>query len=281
MRRLPRVAAAAWMAALSAMVASAMGGAGVSAAHTGPPGSSPLTVLSFNIHHAEGTDGELDLDRTARVIARSGADIAGLQEVDRHYSERSDWEDQARRLADRLGFHVVFGANIDHPPPGPGEPRVQYGTAILSRYPVVDSSNTHLRSSPGQEQRGLLHAEVNAGGDRVHVFDTHLAASSQPDRKAQARQVADIVGDTRRAVLVGDLNAEPGAPELAPLDRALTDVWRVAGDGGGPTLPSEAPEKRIDYVYAGDGVTPVSARVLDEQPEASDHLPVAARLEFG
>ncbi|GAA1203026.1 endonuclease/exonuclease/phosphatase family protein [Prauserella alba] len=240
-----------------------------------------LTVLSFNIHHAEGTDGALDLDRIARVIERSGADVAGLQEVDRHYSDRSEWADQARALAKRLGFHVVFGANIDNPPPGPGRPRVQYGTAILSRHPIVDSSNTHLHRSPDQEQRGLLHAEVNIRGERVHVYDTHLAASSRSDRVAQGRQIAGLIGDTRRAVLVGDLNAEPGVPELAPLDRTLTDVWPVVGEGDGPTLPSKAPEKRIDYVYAGDDVTPVSARVLAGEPEASDHLPVVAELDLG
>ncbi|MBB3051935.1 endonuclease/exonuclease/phosphatase family metal-dependent hydrolase [Prauserella isguenensis] len=240
-----------------------------------------LTVLSFNIHHAEGADGVLDLDRIARVIERSGADVAGLQEVDRHYSDRSEWADQARLLAKRLGYHVVFGANIDNPPPAPGTPRVQYGTAILSRYPIVDSSNTHLHRSPDQEQRGLLHAEVNIRGERVHVYDTHLAASSQSDRTEQGRQIADLIGDTRRAVLVGDLNAEPGAPELAPLDRTLTDVWPAVGEGDGATLPSQAPEKRIDYVYTAGDVTPVSARVLDDEPEASDHLPVVAELDLG
>lgn len=264
-----------WLAAVLVTV-------GVTAAVAVPASAEQraLTVLSFNIHHADGTDGVLDLDRIAGVIERSGADVAGLQEVDRHYSERSEWRDQARGLARRLGFHVVFGANIDNPPPGVGRPRVQYGTAILSRHPIVASSNTDLHGSPGQEQRGLLHAEVNVRGERVHVYDTHLAASSQSDRAAQGRQVADIIGDTRRAVLVGDLNAEPGAPELDPLDRSLTDVWPTAGEGPGPTLPSQSPNKRIDYVYAGDGMTPVSARVLGGEPEASDHLPVVAELDL-
>ncbi|MCR3719053.1 MULTISPECIES: endonuclease/exonuclease/phosphatase family protein [Prauserella salsuginis group] len=264
-------------------LAAALMAAGMAAGAVTPASADQraLTVLSFNIHHAEGTDGALDLDRIARVIDRSGADVAGLQEVDRHYSDRSAWADQARELARKLGYHVVFGANIDDPPSAPGERRVQYGTAILSRYPIVDSSNTYLHRSPDQEQRGLLHAELNIRGERVHVYDTHLAASSQSDRAAQGRQVADIIGDTRRAVLVGDLNAEPGAPELAPIDRALTDVWPAVGEGDGPTLPSEEPEKRIDYVYAGDDVTPVAARVLDEEPEASDHLPVVAELDIG
>ena len=48
-----------------------------------------LTLLSYNIHNGVGLDGVLDLDRIADVIAASGADVVGLQEVDRHRRERS------------------------------------------------------------------------------------------------------------------------------------------------------------------------------------------------
>lgn len=241
-------------------------------------GARPFTVLSFNIHHAQGTDGTLDLDRIARVIRESGADVAGLQEVDRHYSGRSDWADQAGELARRLGYHVVFGANIDREPPEPGKPRVQYGTAILSRYPIRDWDNTYLARSPDQEQRGLLHAELDVRGVPVHVYDTHLAASSQTDRIAQTRQLVELIGDTRPAVLVGDLNALPDAPEIATLDEAFTDAWTAAGTGSGATYPAEDADRRIDYVYVGEGVRPVWTRVLTTDPGASDHLPVAARV---
>src|SRR3954470_22759943 len=84
----------------------------------------PLTVMSFNIHHAEGTDGVLDLSRIAQVIKNNGADVVGLQEVDRHYSDRSDLADQPAELAAMLGYHVVYGANIDQVPPAAGQPRI-------------------------------------------------------------------------------------------------------------------------------------------------------------
>lgn len=61
-----------------------------------------VDVMTFNIHHAQGTDGVLDLQRIADVIEASGADVVGLQEVDRHYSARSDWVDQAAALAELL-----------------------------------------------------------------------------------------------------------------------------------------------------------------------------------
>ncbi|GAB3577803.1 endonuclease/exonuclease/phosphatase family protein [Amycolatopsis endophytica] len=235
-----------------------------------------LSVLTFNIHHAQGTDDVLDLARVAGVVRDSGADVVGLQEVDRHYSDRSEQADQAGELARMLGYHVVFGANIDRDPPTAGSPRVQYGTAILSRYPITAWDNTYLFRSPDQEQRGLLHAELDVHGVAVHVYDTHLAASSQTDRLEQARQITALIGRTRPAVLVGDLNALPDAPEIATLNGVFTDAWTVSGKGGGPTYPAGAPDRRIDYVYTSRSVSPLVTRVLPT--DASDHLPLLSRV---
>lgn len=41
-----------------------------------------LRVLSYNIHHAEGVDQKLDLERIANVILSVKPDIVALQEVD-------------------------------------------------------------------------------------------------------------------------------------------------------------------------------------------------------
>ncbi|HEX6077405.1 MAG TPA: hypothetical protein VFZ32_19380 [Micromonosporaceae bacterium] len=97
--------------------------AGIVAGASGPalaqPGTSEtqqreLRVMCFNIHHGVGLDGRLDLERIARVTESQAAEVVGLQEVDRHFSTRSTFVDQARWLADRLGMHVVFGANLSY-----------------------------------------------------------------------------------------------------------------------------------------------------------------------
>lgn len=41
-----------------------------------------LRVLTYNIHHGEGTDGRFDLSRTAGLIATAEPDLVALQEVD-------------------------------------------------------------------------------------------------------------------------------------------------------------------------------------------------------
>ncbi|WP_457034161.1 endonuclease/exonuclease/phosphatase family protein [Kitasatospora sp. P5_F3] len=240
-----------------------------------------LDVLSFNIRHGLGTDGVLDLDRTARVIRSSGADVIGLQEVDRHFGERSDWGDQATALAELLGYHLAFGANIDLEPPAPGRPRIQYGTAVLSRHPIVRWDNTHLFRSPGEEQRGLLHAEIDVHGVAVHVYSAHLELFSETDRVRQAEQVVELIGATGPAVLLGDFNATPRAAEIATVRASFTDAWTAFGGSEPVTFPAEAPEECIDYVFVGRGVRPLWTAVVLDDPVASDHLPVLARLSVG
>ena len=238
-----------------------------------------LRVLVFNIHAGIGTDGELDLERVGRVIRSSRADVVGLQEVDRHFSARSDWADQGRKLARQLDMHLVYGANIDDEPPAPGRPRVQYGNAILSRYPITSSGNTPLYRSPGEEQRGLLKAVVDVPGADIEVFNTHLSATSAADRAQQTTQIRELIGTPGRPlVLVGDLNATPEAPEIATLNGFLSDSWTVAGGGSGYTFDSQTPVKRIDYVYTSDGVQTMHSRVVTSRRVASDHLPVAVKL---
>lgn len=266
------------LAAVVALTATATGVGHASAADA--PGPRVLDVMTFNIHHAQGTDDVLDVRRVADVVRRSGADVVGLQEVDNHYSARSDWADQAEELAKSLGYQVVFGANIDKEPPTPGGHRIQYGTAILSRYPITASDNTWLFKSPGQEQRGLLHATINVHGKDVHVYNTHLAASSQTDRLEQTPQIIGLMGKTKPAILVGDFNALPTAPESQPLQTSYTDAWATSphGRGDGATYPAEAPTERIDAIYTTKRVTPLVTRVVQADPTASDHLPLVSKV---
>src|SRR5689334_14612069 len=114
-----------------------------------------VRFMTFNIQHGRGGDSRVDLARTARVIRDAGADVVGLQEVDRHYGNRSEFIDQAEWLARDLGMHVAYGPAQDHAPTWPGGDRRQYGNAILSAAPIVDWENIDLPRSGSHEQRGL------------------------------------------------------------------------------------------------------------------------------
>lgn len=240
--------------------------------------AAPLTVTTYNIHHAEGVDGRLDVPRIARELDATGADVIGLQEVDRHWGARSEFADQATRLARRLDMNVVYGANLDLDPLQPGQPRRQYGTAILSRHPIVSSRNTLLPRPENGEQRGLLEAVIAVKGARVRVANTHLQHNSANERTAQVLKIMELLdGSKQPTVLIGDLNATPEAAELAPLFTRFDDAWTLGGTGDGFTIPVEAPDRRIDYVLVSPEIEVKRAEV--RSTPASDHLPVTAKLK--
>ncbi len=242
----------------------------------GPP-DREFSVATYNIHHGAGIDGVLDLERIAQEIERGGADVIGLQEVDRNWSERSAFVDQAEWLARRLGMHVAYAAYLDLAPIDPDDPRRQYGTAVLSRFPILSSTNTLLPRPRGGEQRGLLETVVNVRGIRVRVANTHLQHNSAQERLAQTERIVELLADAKEpTVLVGDLNAVATAPELAPLWKNFDDAWVLGGTGPGETYPAEAPDRRIDYVLLTRQLRVRDAVVLASP--ASDHLQLVADL---
>ncbi len=242
--------------------------------------------MSYNVHVGIGADGRLDLQRTADAIRDSGADVVGLQEVDRHWSARSEFEDQARLLAKELGMHYFFAPIYSLDPLQTGQPRREYGLAVLSRYPIVKAYNhaiTRLstQTSPPVLAPALGFAEVvlNVRGVPLHFYATHLDFRPDPTvRRIQVDEMLAIMAqDEGPKVLVGDLNAPPDAPELARLWTGLDDAWQLAGeDAPGFTYSTSNPVKRIDYVLVSHDVEVDETRVL--RTAASDHLPVVSEL---
>jgi len=242
----------------------------------GEPGhTAPVTVGTFNIHHGVGAHGRLDLDHTAEVLAKAALDVVALQEVDRMWSARSAFVDQAAYLADHLGMHLAFGPCLVR---AYGEDRYrEYGTAILSRHRIDKAQNTLLPRPRGGEQRALLDADIDVGGVTLRCLATHLQHRSRSERLAQVEAINETVaGRDVPTVLLGDLNARPASPEVAAITRHLVDSWRVGGGTGGYTFSTRSPHMRIDYVLASPDITVDEARVV--RTDASDHLLVCVDL---
>ena len=251
-------------------------------------GRTSLRVATYNIHHGADVADRLDLARTAAAIAASGAGLVGLQEVDRHWSERSAFADQAGWLAERLEMRVAYAANLDLHPVAVGQERRQYGTAILSRYPIRSFVNSSLPGVQGGEPRGFLAAEVDLssgqGTPRPLCFaTTHLSEASPRAREKEAARIRELLGPTPRSTIVtGDLNALPGTPELKLLTEVLVDAWsavHTSEEDAGYTFPATLPERRIDYVLVSPDIKVEAARIRTDEA-SSDHLPLVADLTW-
>ncbi len=118
--------------------------------------------------------------------------------------------------------------------------------------------------------------DVDLDGEPFRMHNTHLGVSVN-ERRLQVEAILDQ--DDRPSVpevLVGDLNARPTAPELAPLFERFLDAWTAAGEGNGFTFPAPAPTARIDYVLVSPQLR--VRRVHVPALPGSDHLPLVAEL---
>jgi endonuclease/exonuclease/phosphatase family metal-dependent hydrolase len=232
-----------------------------------------LRVLTFNIHHAEGEDGRLDVARVADVITRSGAAVVALQEVDRG-AERSGRRDLLKELADLTGMRYAFGKNIDLQ-------GGDYGNGLLTSRPIVSEGNRLLPTTNGGEQRGVLQVVIEVDGTQVLVLATHLDhRRDDAQRVASAGAMLEMLKawGNGPVIALGDFNDVPDSATYQALTAAgLVDVWRAAGEGDGFTIPVTAPNRRIDWILVR-GLEPVRAEVL--KTDASDHLPVAATVKL-
>jgi endonuclease/exonuclease/phosphatase family metal-dependent hydrolase len=235
--------------------------------------STTLRVMAWNIHHGEGEDGRLDLDRIAGVIKKSEADVVLLQEVDDR-TQRTGRVAQAEELARLTGLKATFGKAMDFQAGG-------YGNAILTRWAPVETRVVPLTG--GGEPRCALEVAIEppALGAKLTVVSTHLDVSSAESRVAHATQLAaDLQAHAGLVLLGGDFNATPDEAPMA----AFTAPWlnpKKQGENTG-TIPSAAPRREIDFILIkpAQGAPPptvVSYAVIEEKV-ASDHRPVVMEV---
>lgn len=239
-----------------------------------PPAPTTMRVMSYNIHHGEGLDKKVELERIAKLIVEQQADLVALQEVDRGV-ERTAQRDLPAELAKLTGMAVSFERNIIYQ-------GGDYGNAILTRFPIKSSKNTHYKMLRAGEQRGVLQLVLDVRGRDVLVMNTHL--DHRPDDSERLINVDELRAIVEAArpmpvILCGDFNATPGSRTIAKLNGFLTDAWEVVGPGPGLTFPVLQPAKRLDYIWISrDSIEPLEVAVL--YSEASDHLPVIAELRL-
>lgn len=267
-----------------------------------------MRALSYNVHGWRSLDGAPNVTQVASVIADSGADIVGLNEVFHPWPISGD--SALSLLAGRLGMSCAFGptqvSGVSH-----GQPL--YGNAVLSRWPILAYAAHHLAPITACGQRGLLEARVLPPfGRPVTLYVTHLDHRSEDVRLVQwSSASAWLSRDRDRAhLLLGDFNALAATDyaDQAAIDRlaayqqakgwpvpAFDLISRIlsagyadacAGSGGvcGATYPTGSPERRIDYVFLprshADAIRGCSRVESAEALLASDHLPVCVDLAW-
>jgi endonuclease/exonuclease/phosphatase family metal-dependent hydrolase len=240
-------------------------------------------VLDWNIHHGVGTDGDYDIDRIAGWIAKTGATVVSLNEVERY----TGWgnEDQPARFASLLksktkkNWYYNF-AQRDGGTKG-------QGNLLLTTYEIESDDDYELSYS-----RAVSRIAIIVNGIRVNLYSTHLDADSSARRSTQIRELkawADNYPEQR--IVLGDFNAGSSTGEISLMTASYGDSWATAqshdldvsysGNASGNTRNS-----RIDYVFYSKQASKLKLKrmqVFDVRDSKgvmpSDHRPLMATFD--
>ncbi|MFZ1752994.1 MAG: endonuclease/exonuclease/phosphatase family protein [Caldilineaceae bacterium] len=233
--------------------------------------SNTLRIYNYNIHNGFDMRGTLRLEAMARALEEQNADIITLQEVSRGWVVNGS-VDMAAWLSWRLGMPITFTSTSG----------MDWGHAVLSRYPVIRHDEFALPPAGLPLTRGFAYHEIDVGDEHpLLLINTHLhhVRTESTIREMQAASILHFLegNPIRRLVLTGDLNSQPMEPVLLSLEAiGLRDLVEEAGITPGFTFPADEPTRRIDYILASSDI---DVRALDIGPDVlSDHLGIGATL---
>lgn len=261
----------------------------------------PVRIVSWNLQTV-GTPGTTEYEAAVDVLARIGADVVGICEIN-GAADIANFED----LAVDLGYTETVVAGT----PGFGASRC----GVMSSRPVLSSTDhtaAKLAGDPAANDLSRTWTEVvfGVGDSELTVVTSHLksgTANADEYRRVieatrGAQVVADLDPEVDAYVIMGDFNADVRDPHATPasfstaptglptafvtgrditaamasgLDNdpfaALADVGEIVDavqpDGSVATRPSSG--RRLDYVIASDVLVGegIDAEVYDAADE--------------
>lgn len=261
---------------------------------TPPPTSTgKLRVVSLNLAHGRKTAFsqilvrkktiKRNLTEIAGFLEETNADVVTLQEADLP-SLWSGKFDHVEFLAQQANYpYRTTGAHVDaffgH-----------YGTAILSRYPIVQATGVDFLPTPPTTNKGFTLARISIDKEQVltatedalngrfiDIVSLHLDFSRQSTREQQLTQLTNVLGNYKMPkVITGDFNAHWFNNE------GLLDSFTAANNFRGYKVESKAEklntygDTRIDWIFIDEHFSFQSYHSATEV--LSDHRAVIADI---
>jgi hypothetical protein len=159
-----------------------------------------LTAGIWTIHFSLDNDMWSSERRMRDAIKDLEIDVIGLLESDLQRIIMGN-RDTTQYLAEDLGMYVDYG---------PGPNKHTWGSALLSKFPILKSTH-HLLPSPVGELAPAIEATLDVYGEQVDVFVFHSGQEEDPeDRRLQSEYLSKLMRESPRpAILLSYLVTKP------------------------------------------------------------------------
>jgi len=223
------------------------------------PGKSSLRVMTYNIQAANDGSGEQAYDRQLALIRQVSPDILALQESDTARISLNN-NDYVRYYASQLGYYSYYG---------PTTVTGTFGTAILSKYPLLNTEA--IFSYSDTDEIGTTEAVIEVAGARFNLYDVH------PDGSDTAKLICiQTLLERSKAepnvIVLGDYNLRDTEKAYQLIASVYTNAWvsvypsKISSDGIDMSGPN-----RIDHIFMSRSLGVRNPIYVLPPASASDH----------
>jgi endonuclease/exonuclease/phosphatase family metal-dependent hydrolase len=230
-----------------------------------------VTLLTYNVHEAVGTDHQQNYQRINEVIREINPDIINLQEVDSELDEQKQQQSFLfETIRETSGYYGIRGITMIRS-------RSAYGNAIFLKSEPKEIRR-HDISFGNREPRGILECAIRINHSTLIVFNTHFGLKKR-ERSAQVQILRQLIQQEHDhpILLSGDFNEwYSWSHNLNGLREAMKMVPPKR------TFPVNFPLFALDRIFYNGTIQLLNSRCHKSSLSllASDHLPLVAEFSL-
>jgi endonuclease/exonuclease/phosphatase family metal-dependent hydrolase len=222
-------------------------------------GKISLRAMTFNTQGFNDKFAEKSFQAQLALIRQVSPDILALQETDSTRISLNN-NDYVRYFADKLGYYSYYG---------PKTVAGTYGTAILAKYPLLNTRTVFIYSD--KDETGVAEAEVEVAGLRFSIYDVH-PDSSDPAMLAFAQTLLTRSKDKPYVIAMGDYNLRDYEEAYKLIASVYTNAWvSVYPTEISPEGVDMSGDNRIDHIFLSRNLSALNPTYILPPESATDH----------
>ena len=232
-------------------------------------------IMTYNIQHGidyihrvNTKEVLINLEKIADIVKSTDASIICLNEV--YDAPVVDLEEQAKVIANYLGYHYFFGKAIEIR-------GGYYGNALLSKYPIEKVELIKIKDAINKdepvfyESRSIIKSIIKIIDIKYNVFVCHFGLANEEQTNGTDK-ILELINGLDNVIFMGDLNMMPEYDNI----KRIKNVLNSTVDDKYLTYPTNGLFDRRDYIFLSKDIKYEEGKVLDII--FSDHLPLITTI---